>query len=147
MRKLFGLLLSVPFAAILVLSCDDHPTAPDQAQTTTTVQEWSAPQAATRAPTLPTAVKLSGVEVAAWASGVTTSSRATAVADCPEGKWPISGGWRVLDGESSTFAVQTSSPEPSGTDRGAWRVELLRTDGTGEWNLIASTVCVEMVKN
>ena len=147
MRKLLALLVLVPFAVVLVLSCDGHPTAPEDAQAATTVQESSAPQAAAKAPTLPTAVMLSGVEIAAWASGVTTSSRAAAVADCPEGEWPISGGWRVLGGESSTFAVQTSAPEPSGTDRGAWRVELLRTDGTGEWNLIASAVCVEMVKN
>jgi hypothetical protein len=147
MRKLLGLLMLIPFAAVLVLSCDEHPTAPEEARAATTVQESSAPQAAAKAPTLPTAVVLSGAEIAVWASGLTSYSRATAVADCSEGKWPISGGWRVLGGESSTFVVQTSAPEPSGTDRGAWRVELLRTDGTGEWNLIASAVCVEMKKN
>ena len=147
MRKLLGLLMILPFGAILVLSCDGQPTAPENAQAATTVQESSARQAAAKAPTLPAAVMLSGVEIAAWASGMTSYSRAIAVADCSEGKWPISGGWRVVGGESSMFAVQTSAPEPSGTDRGAWRVELLRTDGTGEWNLIASAVCVDMVRN
>jgi hypothetical protein len=38
MRKLLALLVLVPFAAVLVLSCDEHPTAPEDARAATIVQ-------------------------------------------------------------------------------------------------------------
>ncbi len=141
MRKLLALL--VPFAAVVVLSCDDPPTAPEEAQAATTVQESSTPQMA-RVPALPTPVVLAGAEVAGYAAGFTSSSRSSATVDCPLGKWPITGGWRVLGGENSTFAVQASSPISGGSDRGSWLVELLRTEGSGEWDLITYAVCVRM---
>lgn len=139
MRKLLALLGLVPFAAVVVLSCEDHPTAPE----TETARAASSVQAS-RAPALPTPVMLAGAEVAGYAAGVTEFSRSSATVDCPVGKWPITGGWRVLGGETSVFSVQTSSPVSRSSDRGSWLVELLRTEGTGEWNLIAYAVCVRM---
>jgi hypothetical protein len=144
MLKMLGAIMLVPFAALLVLSCDDHPTAPEKPLSTTDAQESSAGLADRKAPPLAAPVVLAGVEVQALAAGVTTSSRSSVEVQCSTGKWPISGGWRVIGGETSAFSVQTSAPDAAGPDRGSWRVELLRTDGTGEWNLLAYAVCISM---
>lgn len=146
MRKLLALVVLVPFAAAIVLSCDDHPTAPEGVRASTTVQEASTPQTA-KVPALPMPVVLAGAEVSGYAAGMTVSSRRSARVDCSAGKWPITGGWQVLGSETSVFSVQTSAPVARDPDYGSWLVELIRTEGTGEWNLVAYAVCVRMERD
>lgn len=145
MRKPIALLVLVPFAAVLVLSCDDHPTAPEEAQAATTVPETSAPQA-TRIPALPTPVRLSGVvEVGATLGTVATGS-INAYAACPEGKWPISGGFDI-DPVTNGYRVVANRPGPSpyGPNAGAWIVTAVRESGDADWTLEAWAICVDGV--
>jgi hypothetical protein len=122
MRKLLALLVLVPFAAVAVLSCDDHPTAPEEAQPATTLQESSAPQAAAKAPTLPTPVMLSDFTLATTPG---TALGAGAIDEtvilCPSGFVPIDAGSVV---ENSNLKVLGRIPWYQGDDSFGYRFRL-----------------------
>jgi hypothetical protein len=144
MRKLLGLLMLVPFAAILVLSCDEHPTAPENAQAATTVQESSTPQA-TKAPRLPTPVALSGYTVqvspvlAICPSG---SDNCCAGNMCPAGKVLIAGGFET---NTPDFVLTRERPffQPISNQVG-WAVCVTNTS-SGSLELGVSVACTDGV--
>ena len=144
MQKLLAMLVLVPFAAVVVLSCDDHPTAPEGAQAATTVQEASTPQAAKQPPTLPMAVRLSGVE---FVQGTTNSQvsigyTAGSFAMCPSGKVPLSGGYWASPGDpNSRYIVNISQPYKSGSEIG-WLASAMLTAGSGV-SVTAYALCVD----
>jgi hypothetical protein len=124
MRRLLALLVLVPFAAVVVLSCDDHPTAPEEVQAATTVLESSAPQAAAKAPTLPTPVMLSGWirTYADEGNPIAPGDPGFSLARCPSGTVAITGGFDTVG--SSDFVLMRSNPEwvdgQSGWFMGVW---------------------------
>ena len=122
MRKLLALLVLVPFAAAVVLSCDDHPTAPEEVQAATTAQEASTPQASTKAPTLPTPVVLADFTLAT-APGTVLGAGETeeTVILCPSGFVPIDGGSIV---EDSSLEVLGKTPWWQGDDKFGYRFRL-----------------------
>ena len=140
MRKLLALLLLVPFAAVLVFGCDEVPTEPETAVAATTAEGSSTPMAARAAPQVKPA-QLSGVFVDGYAAGESSTSRKNATVPCPEGKWPISGGFEITN-SSNDYAVLKNRPvRLSGA--GGWEVEAKRTAVSASWNLIAGAVCVD----
>ena len=96
MRKLLALLVLVPFAAAVVLSCDDHPTAPEEAQAATTLQEASTPQALKQPPWGAPAV-LSGAVIVQTTVQFLGSGMSWPKVYCPDGKFPVSGGFHMYD--------------------------------------------------
>ena len=90
MRKLWLLVLLVPFVAVWLYGCDESPVDPDSAVAATTAQESSTPQAAAKPPTLPTAVKLSWTYVH---ESTYETGEVAIFAECPDGTYPIAGGW------------------------------------------------------
>ncbi len=96
MRRLLALLVLVPFATMVVLSCDDPPTAPEQAQAATTPQESSTPQAAKKPPFEAPAV-LSGAVIVKQTVSITGTGMGWPKVYCPEGKFPVSGGFNMYD--------------------------------------------------
>jgi hypothetical protein len=146
MRKLLALLILVPFAAVVVLSCDDHPTAPEEAQAATTVQESSTPQAAAKAPTLPTPVVLSGAEVITGPYAATSNLGETvySYAACPDGKIPLSGGYMVnADPDTEDFLVMQNTARRVVSTTG-WSTGIKLTAGSF-LGIASYAVCIDAV--
>ena len=136
MRKFLGLLMLVPFAAILVLSCDEHPTAPENAQAATTALESSTPLA-TKAPPLPVPVLLNDVsfENTVEVIGPGLHER---VVSCPEGTVPLSGGVACTTGG----VIQGSQPSaPGGEPPYGW-AGACQNETTGSIGMVVSAICV-----
>ena len=145
MRKLLALLVLVPFAAVVVLSCDDHPTAPEEVQAATTAQESSAPQA-TRVPPLPTPVVLSGAEVITGPYAYTSDLGATvfSYATCSDGKIPLSGGYMVnANPGTEDFLVMQNTARRSALTTG-WSAGIKLTAGSF-LGIASYAVCVDAV--
>ena len=143
MRKLWILVLLVPFVALWTYGCDEHPTQPETAVAATTAQEGPAPQAARVSSPQAKTVRLSGAEVVGYAAGDSNVGFKSTTVECPAGKFPISGGYRIL-GSGNDYTVLSNGPNPfGGADSGIWRVEAKRTAGSDSWNLIAYAVCVD----
>jgi hypothetical protein len=112
MRKLLALLVLLPFAAVAVLSCDDSPTAPEEASAATTIQESSTPQASRQPPALPMPVVLSAVELVFGTPAVAyePGDFAESFAQCPMGKAPLTCGYSTSLSGGSTFLVAFQGP-------------------------------------
>ncbi len=148
MRKFLGLLMLVPFAAILVLSCDDHPTAPEEVQAATTVQESSTPQA-TKAPPLPTPVVLADWHVTTGNGKISANSWGPVFAYCPDGTFPIGGGFSCSSDAACAYSsgAQVIANGPHRDDGGpdGWQV-WYRNDTSNEMTGLAYAVCVAAVQ-
>lgn len=144
MRKLWLLVLLVPFVGVWLYGCDESPVEPDFAVAATTAQESSTPQAA-KVGTQAKTVRLSGVEVPGWASGDGNVGFHAATVNCAEGKWPIAGGYSILGGTTNNdYTVISNGPRQFGAAAyGSWEVEVKRTAGSDTWNLLAWAVCVD----
>ena len=90
MRKLLALLVLVPFVAVAVLSCDDHPTSPEEAQAATTALAAQTTREA-KGPPSPPAVPLSDYSWVSYVGSSTATAFGTTVR-CPEGTNSIAGG-------------------------------------------------------
>ena len=140
MRKLLAQLLLVPFAAVLVFGCDEVPTEPENVVAATTAEDSTTPLAARAAPQVKPA-RLSGVLVDGFAAGESSISLKNATVPCPEGKWPITGGFEITN-SSNDYVVLKNRPVRLSV-AGGWEVEAKRTAGSASWNLIAWAVCVD----
>ena len=136
MRKLLALLVLVPFAAVLVLSCDEHPTAPENAQAATTVQESSTPQAM-KAPPLPTPVLLNVVSFESTVEVIGPGLHERVVY-CPEGTVPLSGGVACTTGG----VIQGSQPSASGGEQPYGWAGACENETTGSIGIVVSAICV-----
>ena len=140
MRRLLALLVLVPFAAVVVLSCDDHPTAPEEVQAATTVQESSAPQAAVKPPALPTPVLLAGLSFTKATITATAGQSATFRINCPPGKAPITGG---LDCRDAVYGGSGPEVDPgSGGVEYGWR-GTCRNETDADVVVQISVMCVD----
>ena len=140
MRKLLALLVLVPFAAIVVLSCDDHPTAPEEVQAATAVQESSTPQASTKAPTLPTPVTLAGYSTKFSTVTLDPGETKGTYAWCPLGKVPIAGGFDCIDMEPR--ANSPASEGYNGEAQLGWYGACTNTTGSVR-GLTVRVICID----
>ena len=142
MRKVLTLLVLVPFATVVVLSCDDHPTAPEEVQAATTVQESSAPQASKQPPTLPMPVVLSGwtLAVADEQTWIPDGALGASTAWCPEGKIPVAGGFAASAGNWTL--VDNRPTYNNATQQAGWKTSI-RNDDDGSLPLRTYASCVD----
>ena len=118
MRKFLGLLMLVPFAAILVLSCDEHPTSPENAQAATTLHEASTPQA-DKPPTLPVGVSLGSWTLVQETVVIPEYDVGAVFVACPAGTAPVTGGFE----NDGTFELYANRPAMQNGNAG-WYVYL-----------------------
>ncbi len=88
-----------------------------------------------------------GYEIARTDVPTSTSFYKAALAGCPEGKMPITGGYRISDGggAGNNYVIMVNGPEysnPSGT-LANWVVQA-RALGSGSWSLTAYAACVDV---
>lgn len=79
-----------------MLSCDDPPTAPEEAQAATTAQETSTPQAAKELPWQAPA-PLSGAIFVERTLELSAEGNTWPGVYCPDGTIPVSGGYHMFD--------------------------------------------------
>ena len=136
MRRFLGLLMLVPFAVILVLSCDKNPTAPENAQAATAVQESSTPQA-DKPPTLPLGISLGSWTLVQETVVIPEYDSGAVFVACPSGTAPVTGGFENV----GTFELYANRPAMQNGEAG-WYVFL---DNQGEGvvqELTAYAACV-----
>ncbi len=138
MRKLLALLVLVPVAAIVVLSCDDHPTGLDEAQATTNVEASSAPQA-TKAPPLPTPVLLAGLSFTKNSVSIDPGATLTVKIDCPPGRAPLTGG---LNCREATYAGSGPEIDPGPEGAGYGWEGTCRNETEGAVQVQISVICI-----
>jgi len=142
MRKLLALLVLIPFAAVVVLSCDDHPTAPQEAQAATTTLASRATQAK-GPPALP-AVTLADYTWVHTVSTITSAGAHGTTVRCPEGTNPIAGGgWCAPPAEylgDMPTKIGSGPPEPPF----GWIVWCNNPSDT-ETNIYVAAMCVGSV--
>ncbi len=78
-------------------------------------------------------------------SGENTEQSKSVTANCPSGKFAISGGVR-LSGELANVAVTGSSPFSTGSQRTGWSAFAHETGGGpyGDWSIEAFAICAEL---
>jgi hypothetical protein len=135
---MLGLLLIVPFAVILVLSCDDHPTAPRDAQAATTVQESSTPLA-TKPPALPIGVTLSSWTLVEETVVIPESDVGSVFAACPAGMAPVTGGFEC----ETSYELLANRPAMQ-NGRAGWYVFMYNQGEGTDQDLTAYAACVSV---
>ncbi len=141
MRKLLALFVLVPFAAVFVLSCDDPPTAPEQAEAATTVQESPTPQASRQPPALPMPVRLSGwVRSYDDVNEIAPGMPGFSLALCPSGTVAITGGFDTAG--TTDFVLKRSNPDTSIDGQPGWMVAVINESSTETLYMRAVAACV-----
>jgi hypothetical protein len=138
MRKLLALLVLVPFAAVLVLSCDEHPTAPEDARAATIVQESSAPLAA-QPPALPIGVTLSSWTLVEETVVIPDSDVGSVFAACPAGMAPVTGGFEC----ETSYELLANRPAMQNGKAGWYAFIYNLGEGTDQ-DLTAYAACVSV---
>ena len=146
MRKLWILVLLVPFVALWAYGCDETPTEPTAGNAATTAQGSSAPtfKAVDKPPTLPAPVMLSGVVIVEESRNVSVAGATTAFAyaPCPEGKEPLTGGIEFEEFGTADVKVMGSRPYQFPSGNWGWKGGFKMT-GTGSVDITASVVCTD----
>jgi hypothetical protein len=142
MRKLLTLLVLAPLAVVLAFGCDDQPTAPEGARVATTADESTTPQAS-KAPTLPTPVRLSGVVFSRAQGSVGAHSTTGQIALCPSGKGPIAGGYFTAESGEPELHVTDNGPIAYSADNLGWTTEFYNSGDTAH-TYIVYAVCVDI---
>jgi hypothetical protein len=146
MRKLWILVLLVPFVALWAYGCDETPTEPTAGNAATTAQGSSAPtfKAVDKPPSLPTPVMLSGIVIVEVTRSVTITgpSASFQYALCPEGKEPVTGGIEFTEWASTEIKVISDRPYVSPDGLSGWKGGFKIT-GTGSVDITATVVCAD----
>jgi hypothetical protein len=149
MRKLWILVLLVPFVALWAYGCDETPTEPTTAVAATTAQGSSAPtfKAVDKPPTLPAPVMLSGVVLVESTRSLTIAGLTTAFsyALCPEGKAPITGGIEFMEWSGIDVKVISDRPYVHPNGQSGWKGGFKIT-GTGSVDITATVLCTDVTR-